>query len=164
MPTTAPDQSDARQPVAVGVLRRRDRRLLMQQRTPGQACAGQWEFPGGKVEPGETPRRALNRELREELGIKIVSARSFLELPFDYPHARVWLTVFLVDAFAGKTTRHGKEGQPTRWLSVEAIRHLDILAAVHPILDALQAPEALEALETLEAPEHSGPTQPNNSK
>lgn len=137
MPTTAPD---SRLHVAVGVLRRPDRRLLMQQRTPGRSCAGQWEFPGGKVETGESTRRALRREIREELGIQTLSARPLLVLPFDYPHARVWLEVFLVDSFAGETVdRQGREGQPTRWLTPIEIRQLDILGAVPPILDALNA-------------------------
>ena len=153
MPTTAPEQTHgSRQHVVVGVLRRPDRRLLVQQRTPGRSCAGQWEFPGGKVEAGESPRRALRREIREELGIETLSARPLLALPFDYPHARVWLEVFLVDSFAGdavdwpgddhrqEVDRQGREGQPTRWLTPVEIRQLDILGAVHPILDALNAP------------------------
>ena len=151
MPTTAPEQAHgSRQHVVVGVLRRPDRRLLVQQRTPGRSCAGQWEFPGGKVEAGESPRRALRREIREELGIETLSARPLLALPFDYPHARVWLEVFLVDSFAGdavdwqgddrqEVDRQGREGQPTRWLTPVEIRQLDILGAVHPILDALNA-------------------------
>ena len=152
MPTTAPEQAHgSRQHVVVGVLRRPDRRLLVQQRTPGRSCAGQWEFPGGKVEAGESPRRALQREIREELGIETLSARPLLALPFDYPHARVWLEVFLVDSFAGdavdwqgddhrqEVDRQGREGQPTRWLTPVEIRQLDILGAVHPILDALNA-------------------------
>ena len=152
MPTTAPEQArGSRQHVVVGVLRRPDCRLLVQQRTPGRLCAGQWEFPGGKVEAGESPRRALRREIREELGIETLSARPLLVLPFDYPHARVWLEVFLVDSFAGdgvdwqgddhrqEVDRQGREGQPTRWLTPVEIRQLDILGAVHPILDALNA-------------------------
>ena len=149
MPTTAPEPAPVAQAaqaaqaaptpqgrlqVAVGVLRRQNR-LLMQQRTTGQACAGQWEFPGGKVEQGESPRHALQREIREELGVETVTARPLLALPFDYPHARVWLEVFVVDSFTGRAV--GREGQPTRWLTPEEIRRLDILAAVHPILEAL---------------------------
>ena len=108
----------------------------MQQRTPGKPCAGQWEFPGGKVEPGESPRQALEREMHEELGIETLSPRPLLTLPFDYPHARVWLEVFMVDSFAGEVT--GREGQSTRWLTPTEIRQLDVLEAVHPILAKLE--------------------------
>ena len=121
--------------MVVGVLRRREH-ILMQQRTPGKPCAGQWEFPGGKVEPGESPHQALEREMHEELGIDTLSPRPLLTLPFDYPHARVWLEVFMVDSFAGEVT--GREGQPTRWLTPTEIRQLDVLEAVHPILAKLE--------------------------
>ncbi len=155
MPTTAPEPTQAAQAtptapaqtaqgrlqVAVGVLRRQNR-LLMQQRTPGQPCAGQWEFPGGKVEQGESPRHALQREIREELGVETVRARPLLALPFDYPHARVWLEVFVVDSFTGQAV--GREGQQTRWLTPEEIRCLDVLAAVYPILEALEGEQVLD--------------------
>ena len=81
MPPTAPD---SRVHVVVGILRRRDGHLLMQRRLPGTPCAGQWEFPGGKVEAGESPRRALARELEEEIGIMAPSSRELVKLPFDY--------------------------------------------------------------------------------
>ncbi len=147
MPTTAPD---SRLPVAVGVLRRRDDRLLLQQRLPGKPCAGQWEFPGGKIESGESPSCALRRELREELGVEVaaVALQPLLELPFDYAHASVHLAVFLVD-FTGEAV--GREGQRTCWLTTAEIRRRDILQAVHPILDALDdlsrpaSPEMLQA-------------------
>lgn len=135
MPTTAPEYArDRRLYVVVGILRRDDC-LLIQQRMPGKPCAGQWEFPGGKVEAGETPGRALRREMQEELGVAVLTARPLAELPFDYAHARVWLEVFLVDSFAGEVV--GREGQQTRWLTLAEIRQLDILEAVPPILDAL---------------------------
>ncbi len=132
MPTTAPD---ARLHVVVGILRRRDGKFLIQQRMPGTPCAGQWEFPGGKVEAGESPRRALARELAEELGVEALSVRELVKLPFDYAHARVWLDVFVVDSFAGEAL--GREGQATRWRTLDEIRRHDILAAVPAILDAL---------------------------
>jgi len=133
MPTTVPD---SRLHVAVGVLWR-GRDYLVQRRQPGTPCAGQWEFPGGKVEAGESARRALARELAEELGVEALRARRLMTLPFDYEHARVWLEVFVVDEFAGEAK--GREGQRTRWGTLDEIRGLDILAAVPAILDALES-------------------------
>ncbi len=136
-PTTAPElRPAARLHVAVGVLRRRDRRILIQQRAPGKTCAGQWEFPGGKVESGETPPQALQRELKEELGIAVLTARLLLQLPFDYAHARVWLEAFVVDSFGGEVA--AQEGQQTRWRTPAQIRRYNLLAAMPPILDALE--------------------------
>ena len=137
MPITEPD---ARMQVAVGVLRRGEC-LLVQQRMRGTPCAGQWEFPGGKIQPGESAARALQRELREELGVEVTAARRFMTLPFDYAHARVELAVFIVDEFVGAAG--GREGQEIRWLRALQIRELNILAAVHPILDALRDIEKL---------------------
>ncbi|MGR3914200.1 MAG: (deoxy)nucleoside triphosphate pyrophosphohydrolase [Gammaproteobacteria bacterium] len=122
--------------VVVALLRRRDRRMLMQQRRPGTPCAGQWEFPGGKVEPGESAEHALARELREELGVTVARARKLIALPFDYAHARVYLEVFLLDDFAGAVA--GLEGQQTRWVTRKQAGQLDALGAVRPILDALE--------------------------
>lgn len=135
MRTIAPD---SRLYVVVGILRTEDSRFLIQQRLPGKPCAGQWEFPGGKVEVGESPRQALDREFREELDIEVVAVRPLLQLPYDYEHARVWLDISLIDSFRGEVV--GREGQQVRWLTIAEIRQLDILPAVQPILDLLHKP------------------------
>jgi len=132
MPTTVPD---SRLHVAVGVLRR-GREYLVQRRQTGTPCAGQWEFPGGKVEAGESARDALQRELAEELGVAVRQPRRLMRLPFDYAHARVWLEVFVVDEFDGEAV--GLEGQQIQWRALEEIRDMDILAAVPAILQALE--------------------------
>ena len=77
--------------VAVGVLVRPDGQFLLTSRPEGKVYAGYWEFPGGKVEPGETVEQALARELREELGIQIGAAHPWKVEMFDYPHALVRL-------------------------------------------------------------------------
>ena len=139
MPTTEPD---SRLKVAVGVLRDRDGLLLMQQRIGEQVCAGQWEFPGGKIELGESSQQALRRELKEELNAKTSNEKLLMQLPFDYPHAKVQLEIFLVEQFSDDIT--GKEGQPIKWLTRKQINKLNVLAAVHPIIAKLQEDGLLE--------------------
>jgi len=99
--------------VAVAVLQKQDGSFLMAQRPPGKAYANYWEFPGGKVEPGETPHHALIRELHEELGIEVKTAYPWLTRIFTYPHATVRLNFFRVtdstryhDEVPGLTTRY----------------------------------------------------------
>ncbi len=132
MPTTAPD---GRLNVAVGILRREDGAMLVQQRMPGKDCEGQWEFPGGKIEKDESAEAALRRELMEELGVTVTRIESLIQLPFDYTHANVWLQVYQVLAFDGDVK--GCEGQIYQWRSLAEILTMDVLDAVHPILDAL---------------------------
>ena len=71
-------------------------RILLQQRAPGRAMAGLWEFPGGKVEAGEPLPAALARELREELDIEVLQAYPWIVQRFVYPHAHVCLNFFRV--------------------------------------------------------------------
>ena len=73
--------------VAVGILQRPDGQVLFAQRPPGKAYAGYWEFPGGKIEPGESDYAALVRELREELGVEGTAATDLLTQRHVYPHA-----------------------------------------------------------------------------
>ena len=99
--------------VAVGVLVRADGALLLSTRPPGKAYAGYWEFPGGKIEAGESVEQALRRELIEELGITIGAAQPWKVTEYDYPHALVrlhWCKVF--DWTGGFEMR---EGQQMAW-------------------------------------------------
>ena len=138
MAITVPDN---RLHVVVGVVQNADLKLLLQQRLAHQLGAGKWEFPGGKVAPGESAEQALRRELAEELGIRVHTAPHLLNLAFDYTHARVWLQVFSVRRFTGEVW--GKEGQSIRWLEIDAVRELDCLAAVYDLLEALALPLSL---------------------
>lgn len=87
----------------VAALILRQGRVLICQRRAGQAMAFQWEFPGGKIEPGETPEEALRRELQEELGIDAVIAEKITELQHNYRNGgAVYLQFFAVRSYAGK--------------------------------------------------------------
>ena len=124
--------------VAVGVLRRPDGRVLAAERLPGRHLAGQWEFPGGKLEPGETARAALERELREEVGVEVIDARPLIRFPCNYPDRRVLLEVFDVSAWRGRP--HGREGQAIDWAAPEDLRRFDLVAGASPIVAALELP------------------------
>jgi 8-oxo-dGTP diphosphatase len=101
------------QDVAVGVLIRPDGAFLVTSRPAGKVYAGHWEFPGGKVEAGETVEQALARELHEELGITIAGAERWQVQMFDYPHALVRLHFCKVVAWAGEFEM--REGQAMAW-------------------------------------------------
>ena len=125
--------------VVAAVLQQPDGRFLLAQRPPGKAYAGYWEFPGGKVEDGETPAAALSRELHEELGIEVTIAWPWLIREFDYPHAAVRLHFFRVRAWRGEL--QSREAQAFVWQQLDAISVAPLLPANGPILQALGIPE-----------------------
>lgn len=128
--------------VAVGVLLRNNEAILLAQRPEGKPYAGYWEFPGGKIEAGETLFQALQRELIEEINVRILDAKEFLTIEHDYPHAYVRLHICLVNSWEGEIK--GLEGQATAWLSVNEISKIEdsnlqpILPATVPILENLK--------------------------
>lgn len=115
-----------------------DRRVLIAQRPPGKQLAGLWEFPGGKLEPGETAGAALSRELREELGITVREASPWLVQEFVYPHAHVELHFFRVRAWDGEFVGH--DGQAFAWQDPAAIEVEPLLPANSRVLAALRLP------------------------
>ncbi len=125
--------------VVAAVLQQPDGRFLLAQRPQGKVYAGYWEFPGGKVEPGETPLQALTRELHEELGIEVTAAYPWLIREFDYEHADVKLHFFRVRGWRGDL--HGRESQAFAWQRIDAIDVSPLLPANGPILSALAIPE-----------------------
>ena len=124
--------------VAVGVIQRSDGRVLLAERPAGKAMAGYWEFPGGKIEPGESPPDALARELHEELSIDIRNARPWLTRTFHYPHAIAHLQLFRVTEWQGEP--HGREDQQLSWQDPHRIDVEPLLPANHDIMDALRLP------------------------
>jgi mutator protein MutT len=117
------------------------RRVLIAQRPAGKHLAGAWEFPGGKLEPGEAPAEGLERELREEIGITIGSPRPLLRLRHTYPYGEVLLDVWVVRRYRG--CPRGLDGQALRWCDRAALTAADLLPADRPILAALRLPERL---------------------
>ena len=124
--------------VAAAVIERADGQVLLAQRPPGKAYAGYWEFPGGKLEAGETAHAALARELREELGITVRRASPWLVQEFVYPHAHVELHFFRVRAWDGDFVGH--DGQAFAWQDPQAIRVEPLLPANTRVLRALRLP------------------------
>jgi 8-oxo-dGTP diphosphatase len=124
--------------VAAAVIVRGDGRVLLAQRPEGKAYAGYWEFPGGKLEPGETPAQALARELREELGLVVRRAAPWLVQEYVYPHAHVELNFFRVFAWDGEP--HGHDGQAFAWQRPDAFDVAPLLPANTPVLRALRLP------------------------
>ncbi len=124
--------------VAAAVILRPDGQILLAQRPPGKAYAGYWEFPGGKLEPGETPRHALDRELSEELGLTVRRAAPWLVQRFVYPHAHVELHFFRVFEWGGEPVGH--DGQAFAWQTPGAIALAPLLPANTRVLRALELP------------------------
>ncbi len=132
--------------VAVGVIRNHDGRILVARRSAGQHLGGLWEFPGGKVEAGESVEQALARELHEELGIEVLAHSALCCIQHDYSDKSVLLDVWIVNAFSG--TAQGKEGQPLRWLFPHELKHTDFPQANRAIIRALQLPDFIALLDT----------------
>ncbi|MGV6396271.1 Nudix family hydrolase [Pseudomonas caspiana] len=124
--------------VAAAVIRGADGRILIARRADSQHQGGLWEFPGGKVEPGEAVEAALARELQEELNIVVTQARPLIRIQHDYPDKQVLLDVWEVSAFTGEP--HGVEGQPLAWVSNRELPDYEFPAANQPIVAAARLP------------------------
>jgi 8-oxo-dGTP diphosphatase len=124
--------------VAAAVIERGDGSFLLAQRPEGKPYAGYWEFPGGKIEIGETPRAALARELEEELGIVVESAYPWITRTYAYTHATVRLHFFRVVKWQGEP--HGREQQAFAWQRAQATTVAPMLPANAPVLAALALP------------------------
>jgi 8-oxo-dGTP diphosphatase len=118
--------------VAVGVLVDSQGRFLLTSRPAGKVYAGYWEFPGGKVEPGESIEQALRRELQEELGITIASAQPWQIELMDYPHARVRLHFCKVFAWSGDFEM--REQQAMAWQTLP-VQVQPVLPGTIPVLE-----------------------------
>lgn len=113
-------------------------RILLTKRPDHVHQGGLWEFPGGKVEPGEDVYTALKRELNEELGIMPDRARPLIRIHHDYDDQSVLLDVWSVSSFSGEA--YGREGQPLEWVGIEQLADYSFPEANMPVIKALQLP------------------------
>ena len=123
--------------VVAGLLADDMGRVLVGQRRAGTHMEGYWEFPGGKRRHGEGPRETLGREMREELGISVLSAEFMAELTHRYPERRVHLELWRIDRFDGELI--AREGQSLKWVAPENLLALPLLPADRPLVEALLA-------------------------
>ncbi|MFI4869768.1 MAG: 8-oxo-dGTP diphosphatase MutT [Steroidobacterales bacterium] len=123
--------------VVAAVLRDASGRVLIAQRPPGRHMAGYWEFPGGKIAPGESSEQALTRELAEELGVSVRRCHPLLRLRHDYADRVVELDVFVVDDYGGEPS--GLEAQALKWVATAELAGQALLPADRPIIEALNA-------------------------
>jgi len=119
--------------VAIALIRRRGR-WLVQRRRDGDHLAGTWEFPGGKVEPGESTEAALAREVAEEVGIAVTILQPLPVIDHDYGDRWVTLHPFLCSATGEAVS---SEGQPLRWVTMEELGRLSIPEANRELITTL---------------------------
>lgn len=124
--------------VMAGVMLDAQGRVLLAQRPPGKHLAGMWEFPGGKLEPGESPTLGLARELREELGIDAAQGESLIRIPWRYGERQLLLDAWTVREWQGEPA--SLEGQALQWCEPKAVDMAMLAPADRPILRALQLP------------------------
>lgn len=135
MTTTASNQEKPSEParveVAVGILLHGDGRMLLTSRPAGKPFAGYWEFPGGKLEAGESVEDALARELHEELGVVVAHSTRWKVTEHDYPHALVRLHWCKVHAWSGTLTM--REHQYMSWETLP-VQVAPVLPGAYPVL------------------------------
>jgi len=120
--------------VAAGIIVR-NQQVFISKRSSEQHQGDKWEFPGGKVESGESVLEALTRELKEEVNLEVLNAQTFHQLEFDYGDKVVQLDFYLVDKFEGEGK--GLEGQQTAWVNISELVNYTFPAANQIIVEML---------------------------
>ena len=122
--------------IAAGIIRNSAKEIFITQRDASSHMAGFWEFPGGKIESGETPEQAVIRELQEEVGIDAEAPVLLKTLEHRFPDRIITLYFFLVEEWQGEP--YGKEGQPKRWVKQSELKAEDFPPANEAIVNALK--------------------------
>lgn len=138
--------------VVAGVLIDREGRVLLAQRPPGKPLAGLWEFPGGKLEAGESARQALARELLEELGVEIHDARPLVATRHVGPLGTIRLDAWTITGWSGEPT--GLETQALAWVPLAELDTWPMPAPDRPIVSALRLP-SFYVITTEPGPDHA---------
>jgi 8-oxo-dGTP diphosphatase len=129
--------------VAIGVICRgyySSKNVLISQRAANVHLGGLWEFPGGKIEQGESIIQALHREIKEELGISITKAEPLISIPCQYPEINVLLEVWTVSEFKGRAS--AKEKQPIKWISQAHLGQINFPDINTNIINAINLPDS----------------------
>lgn len=127
--------SDLEIHVAVGVIQNSAGQFLVAKRPPGKPLSGLWEFPGGKFNEGETVLQALARELKEELGISVLSATFDFTTDYNYQQKLIKLYICRVESYQGEP--RGIEGQLLRWVNLDELKELPVPPANEDIIEKL---------------------------
>ena len=122
--------------VAVGIVYNQQGKILAGQRTVKDQYYQKWEFPGGKLEQGETPEQALKREFAEEVGIQITNSQELMCHEHNYPDRQVRLYIHTIKHYTGTVTP--LEGQALKWVSLKELDELDFLQGNQAIIDKLK--------------------------
>ncbi|MBF7994519.1 8-oxo-dGTP diphosphatase MutT [Rahnella laticis] len=122
--------------IAAGIIRNSCKEIFITQRDASSHMAGYWEFPGGKIEAGETPEQAVIRELQEEVGIEAKAPVLLKTLVHRFPDRIITLYFFLVEDWQGEP--YGKEGQPKRWVKQSDLKAEEFPPANEAVVNALK--------------------------
>ena len=123
--------------ISVGIIRNAEGEIYITQRAADAHMANKWEFPGGKIEEGETAEQAVIRELQEEVGITVTTLQQFDKLEYQFPDRHITLWFWLVNGWDGEPW--GKEGQPGRWIAQQDLVVDEFPPANAPIIEKLIA-------------------------
>lgn len=119
--------------IAIGLIRDNETRLLITKRGKTSSHPGIWEFPGGKLEPNESPLEALKREIMEEVGLQIIEAKWLTEFSHSYDQKKISLTVFLVSKFSGIASCCELQTE-MQWVSISELKNYEFPEANQTIL------------------------------